>query len=103
MNRWPRIVVTVFIAVCVGALLGMGFGGVFGRWAGQTAPDFFSKVLAMPGTDVKTEPLGTATMMGAAAGTVCGGALTVFGIIVAMFVAWLKSRERLSTPPRSAP
>ena len=102
MNRWPRIVIAVFLVVCLGALVGMTFGGVFGHWAGQTAPDFFKKILAFRGNDFTTEPMGTATMMGAAGGAVLGGLLAVFGVLVAMFTAWLRTREKAlsnSHPP----
>jgi len=101
MSRWIRSVIVVFGLVCLGALVGMAFGGIFGRWAGQTGPDYFIKIATPPNSFMTRDPQGVATMLGAAAGTVFGGMLAVFGVLVAMFLMWLRTREGLSTsrPP----
>src|SRR5262245_39654792 len=103
MNRWIRSVMIVFVLVCSGALVGMAFGGVFGRWAGQTGTDYFVKIATPSNGIMPRDPQGIATMLGAAAGTVFGGVLAVFGVLVAMFLVWIRSRHPVSTSPRPSP
>ncbi len=81
-----------FIAVTVAALAGLVMGGVFGFVAGRLTPDFFRHVI--PWQDV--EPVGFATVGGAAAGVLLGGGLGCFGVIVQFF---FELRKRPPTTP----
>ena len=56
----------------------MVLGGLFGRAAGHMAPGFFEHFVGQP----KLEPVGTATMLGAAGGVFCGGGLAVFAVAI---------------------
>ena len=68
----------VFLIVTAGAIAGMSMGGAFGFAAGTMAPGFFRNII--PWTDA--EPRGVATLFGATAGVLLGGALAVFAIAV---------------------
>ena len=68
----------VFAFVTVGAIVGMVMGGLFGFAAGRMAPDVFKHMLMW----TELEPVGTATMMGAAGGVVCGGLLAAFAVAI---------------------
>jgi hypothetical protein len=80
---WKKI----FAVVTLAALIGMVMGGLFGLAAAKVAPDFFRRLL--PWQDV--EPAGMATLLGATAGVLLGGALGCFGVIVQTVLQW-KSR-----------
>lgn len=73
----------VFLTVTGGAIAGMLMGAAFGFGAGVIAPGFFRNII--PWTDA--EPRGVATLFGATAGVLLGGALAVFAIIVQAFTA----------------
>jgi hypothetical protein len=77
----------IFGAVTIAALVGMLMGGLFGLAAGKLAPDFFHRLI--PWQDV--EPVGMATLLGATAGVLLGGALGCFGVVVQTAMQW-KSR-----------
>jgi NhaP-type Na+/H+ or K+/H+ antiporter len=74
----------VFAVVAISALIGMVMGGLFGLAAGRLAPDFFRHLI--PWQDV--EPVGMATMLGATAGVLLGGALGCFGVVVQTALQW---------------
>jgi len=75
---------TIFAAVTAAALIGMVMGGAFGLAAGKLAPDFFRRLI--PWQDV--EPVGMATLLGATAGVLLGGALGCFGVLVQTAAQW---------------
>ncbi|MFW6163099.1 MAG: hypothetical protein ACODAJ_10045 [Planctomycetota bacterium] len=68
----------IFAFVTLGALIGMVMGGLFGYAAGRVAPTFFTHLVMW----AELEPVGTATVLGAAGGVVCGGGLAVFAVAV---------------------
>ncbi len=74
----------IFGAVTIAALIGMVMGGLFGLAAGKLAPDFFHRLI--PWQDV--EPVGMATLLGATAGVLLGGALGCFGVAVQTALQW---------------
>ena len=77
----PRTIVTVTAS----ALLGMALGGAFGYAAGRIAPGLFEyRVIPLE----KIDPIATATVLGAAGGVFCGGALGAFAIMVQMIAEW---------------
>jgi NhaP-type Na+/H+ or K+/H+ antiporter len=80
MVTWKRI----FAVVTISALLGMVMGGLFGLAAGRLAPEFFRHLI--PWQDV--EPGGMATLLGATAGVLLGGALGCFGVVVQTLLHW---------------
>ena len=69
---------SIFAFVTLGAIVGMVMGGLFGYGAGHVAPKFFTHLLMW----AELEPVGTATMIGAAGGVACGGGLAVFAVAV---------------------
>ncbi len=75
---------TIFAVVTTAAVLGMVMGGLFGLAAGRLAPDFFRHLI--PWQDV--EPGGMATLLGATAGVLLGGALGCFGVLVQTVLQW---------------
>jgi len=87
--RIPLNAVSIFITVTVGALLGMLLGGGFGLAAGCIGPDLFKHLLPWE----EFEPVGVATVLGAAAGVVCGAALAIFAIFVEACAQWLTARK----------
>jgi NhaP-type Na+/H+ or K+/H+ antiporter len=80
MVTWKRI----FAVVTISALVGMVMGGLFGLAAGRLAPEFFRHLI--PWQDV--EPGGMATLLGATAGVLLGGALGCFGVVVQTLLDW---------------
>ena len=82
---WKKI----FVSVTTAALAGMVMGGLFGFAAGTLAPEFFRHLI--PWQDV--EPVGLATVIGAAGGVILGGGLGCFGVIVQAYLD-LKRKER---------
>ena len=74
----------IFRAVTFAALIGMVMGGLFGLGAGNLAPEFFRHLI--PWQDV--EPVGMATLLGATAGVLLGGALGRFGVLVQTVLQW---------------
>jgi hypothetical protein len=77
---WKKI----FAVVTSAALIGMVMGGLFGLAGGRLAPDFFRHLI--PWQDV--EPVGMATLLGATAGVLLGGALGCFGVVVQTVLQW---------------
>jgi len=55
---------SIFAFATLGAIIGMMMGGLFGYGAGHVAPKFFTHLVMW----AEFEPIGTATMMGAADG-----------------------------------
>jgi len=84
MANWKKIVAVVTST----ALLGMVMGGLFGLAGGRLAPDFFRHLI--PWQDV--EPRGMATLLGATAGVLLGGALGCFGVVIQTVLQW-KARQ----------
>ncbi len=81
-------VVNVFTTVTAGALLGMLLGGGFGYGSGSIAPDLFKHLF--PWQDF--EPVGTATVIGAAGGVFCGAGLAAFAVVVQVLTGVLARR-----------
>ncbi len=73
------------------ALFGMLLGAAFGWAAGSVAPSVFK--MLVPSNDA--DPVGTAVVLGAVGGVVCGGALGAFALVLSVFVA---SRRRPTDP-----
>jgi hypothetical protein len=71
-------VIMVFGIVTVAALVGMAMGGTFGYFAGKASPELFARFVMW----ARLDPIPTAIVMGMAAGTMLGGALGVFGVII---------------------
>jgi hypothetical protein len=83
--------VRVFCLVTVGALVGLAMGGVFGAAAGRVAPGLFASLMPFgPGVQ---NPVGAAIVIGAFGGVCCGGALSVFAMMLVRVDAWLKGRS----------
>jgi hypothetical protein len=80
---WLRVL--MIVTGC--SLFGMCLGGGFGYGAGQLAPTFFQHLL--PWKDV--EPIGMATLMGATAGVLLGGALGAFGVLAQVVTQFRRS------------
>ncbi len=81
---------SVFLVVTIGAIIGMCLGGAFGYAAGVIAPDMFTHVIPWEQFD----PVGTATVVGAFGGVVCGGALGTFAVVMQFFASLLAKREK---------
>ena len=77
---WKRI----FAVVTIASVLGMVMGGLFGLAAGRLVPDFFRHLI--PWQDI--EPAGMATLLGATAGVLLGGALGCFGVMIQSLMQW---------------
>lgn len=84
----------VFLIVSAGALAGMIMGGLFGFVAGNITPDFFARRSGECG------PVGFATYLGGRTGVKLGGGLAVFGILVQVFMAWVR-RDRPEIGPKA--
>lgn len=82
-------ILTVFLFVTLGALIGMILGGAFGYAAGMIGPDLFKHLLPWE----EFEPVGVATVIGASGGVVCGGALAAFAILI-QFILTIVSKRR---------
>jgi NhaP-type Na+/H+ or K+/H+ antiporter len=82
---------SIFSVVTIAAVLGRVMGGLFGLAAGRLAPEFFRHLI--PWQDV--EPGGMATLLGATAGVLLGGALGCFGVIVQAVMQW-RTRETVA-------
>ena len=87
----------VFAFVTLGALIGMVMGGLFGYAAGHAAPAFFKHMLMW----TELEPVGTATMMGAAGGVACGGGLAVFAVTIWALGRVLETWRLKKQPPEA--
>ncbi len=84
----PLNIFSVFLFVTLAALLGMVLGGAFGFGAGHVAPDLF---ILFPWEEF--EPVGSATVLGAIAGVVCGGCLGAFAVVMQGFAQWLQNKN----------
>lgn len=73
------------------ALFGMLLGAAFGWAAGSVAPFFFK--MLVPSNDA--DPVGTAVVLGAFGGVVCGGGLGAFALVLSVFAT---SRRRPREP-----
>ena len=82
-------IISVIVIVTIVALVGMVLGGGFGYAAGRTAPDLFLNLV--PWDDI--EPVGTATVIGAFGGVLCGGALGAFAVFLQAVTQWLTGRR----------
>lgn len=78
----------VFLGVSGAALAGMVLGGLFGLAAGLLAPTLFATLVPW----AELEPVGTAVVIGAAGGVLCGGGLGVFAVIVSAVAALWRGR-----------
>lgn len=65
------------------ALFGMLLGAAFGWAAGSLAPTFFK--MLVPSNDA--DPVGTAVVLGAFGGVMCGGGLGAFALLVSVMSA----------------
>ena len=83
--RAPLIVGFVIIV----SLIGMLLGGAFGYAAGTIGPDLFRNLIPWE----EYEPVGTATVVGAFGGVMCGAGLGAFAIAVQLIVT-LASQDR---------
>lgn len=88
-------VISVFLIVTAAALVGMVLGGTFGYCAGNAAPDFFANFVMW----TLFKPVPVATVLGAIAGTLLGGALGVFGLLVQLACDALARRRPPENPP----
>jgi len=79
--------------VAISALAGMVLGGLFGLASGRIAPGFFAELRPVG----SVEPTGFATVLGAFGGTLCGGALGAFGLVLELVAGWRISADRV--PP----
>jgi len=68
----------VIAVVTATALFGMILGGTFGYVAALITPTFFEATLPWK----QVEPIGVATVLGAFGGTLCGGALGAFAMLL---------------------
>lgn len=91
-SRVFKVETVVFIVIAV-AGVGLVLGATFGYVAGRIAPSFFQHMLAMPGNPIEVEPLGTATLIGAAGGVVLGGCLGGFAILMSVASQWIAMRR----------
>ncbi len=82
-------IISVIVIVTIMALVGMVLGGGFGYAAGRIAPDLFLNLV--PWDDI--EPVGTATVIGAFGGVLCGGALGAFAVLLQAVTQWLTRRR----------
>jgi hypothetical protein len=82
-------IVSVFVFVTVGALIGMLLGGAFGYAAGLIGPDLFKHLLPWE----EFEPVGVATVIGAFGGVVCGGGLAAFAVLLQFLVTVIAKRR----------
>lgn len=94
MNGTPLSAGRIFALVTVGALIGMGMGGLFGFAAGTLTPTFFARFI--PWNDV--EPIGFACVLGATGGLLLGGGLAVFSLLLQLALR-LAARAKGDTPP----
>ena len=91
--RFTRIETVVWTVITM-AGVGLVLGAVFGYAAGSIAPSFFKHVMAYPGNPIEVEPLGTATLMGATAGVLLGGALGAFAVLMNIASQWIAMRRK---------
>ena len=76
--RIPLTVVSVFLIVIGGMVLGLVCGGLFGLAAGEWAPSFFERILDHEPTD----PRETAVVLGTVNGLFLGAGLAAFAIVI---------------------
>ena len=86
-------VFSVFAIVTAASLIGMLLGGAFGYFAAKIAPDLFRHVI--PWKDL--EPVGSATVVGAFGGVICGGALGAFALVMNAFSEWIRTKGAKDT------
>ena len=88
-------VISVFLIVTGAAVVGMIMGGTFGYFAGKSAPDFFANFVMW----TQFEPVPVATILCAIVGTLLGGMLGVFGLLVQLAYDALARRRPPENPP----
>jgi len=88
ISQQPTALFVVGMVTAV-ALFGIAPGAAFGYASGSIAPDLFVRLIPWQ----VTEPVGTATVIGAFGGLMCGAALGTLGLVVQFFV-WLITRPR---------
>ena len=97
----PISILRTIATVTGTSLMGMTLGGLFGYVAGKVSPQLFEIPLA---TNEKVDPIATATIVGAAGGVFCGGALGAFAIAVQMTYEWsngMKQKQLSESEKRS--
>jgi len=76
-SKRPLSAMSIVFTVTAAALFGMLLGGGFGAAAATISPGLFRH--AFP--PIELEPLGTAIVVGAFGGVMCGGALGALAIV----------------------
>lgn len=83
-------VVSVSAIVIVTALVGMAMGGTFGYFVGRASPDLFRHFVMW----AELDPIPTAVVMGLAVGTLLGGMLGAFGVIIQTVYDAMAARKK---------
>ena len=83
------MVYTTFFTVTLVAMVGMVMGGLFGLVAAKLSPELFIVLFRWK----EIEPVGTAIVLGAFGGVLCGGGLGVFGLSLKAISDWRAERS----------
>ncbi len=89
IDRRQISAIYVVLVVTAASLMGMVLGGAFGLAAGLVSPDMFRRII-VPWAE--SEPIGTALVLGAVGGVLCGGALGAFAIAAQVITSLMEHR-----------